>query len=94
MSDKTYYTGEPDYVTVPGEIIIDFLEDNNIGHAECAEKMNMSLFDFEKLLNGEIEITQDFADQFEEYYGASSNLLMGLEEEYRASLKENDLQIS
>lgn len=67
----------------PGEILKeDILPDRDIPVEDAAGRMEMSIEDFEKILDGKAPVTQDFADKFEAAFDYPAHLLIGMQEAY------------
>ena len=79
--------------TPPGYTIKEQLTDRGIAQEEFATKMGMSQEDLSKLINGEIQLTNDMAVKLETVLGIEASFWNNLEaiyrEKYATAIAEN-----
>jgi HTH-type transcriptional regulator/antitoxin HigA len=78
----------PDWASPPGGTIEDVLEERNWSKEYLAKQLGLSVEDFDKLIEGEIEIDQDLAFKLEKYLGSTAKFWLKREEHYREKLAE------
>lgn len=90
----TYPEVKPDYAANPGEILADVLKDHNASTCELAAELNLTPYEIEKLLSGEMEFSQEIADKIEELYDVPAYMWKILEDDYQEIHNNNQsLQI-
>lgn len=77
---------DPDWVSAPGDTIRDILEERLISHPEFAARMCLSEADADRLLNGDLPITDEIADTLSRELGASLEFWIRREQHYREGL--------
>ena len=75
-------------INPPGEMIQKELENRGITNEEAAKALKMSERDFEFLLEGQIELTEDMAKGLEKLFDIRASFFMGLEKVYRNKLSK------
>ncbi len=73
----------PDWSSAPGETIVDFLQEHNLGVQDFAERMGQSVSDATDLLQGRTPITVAVARQLSSVCGASVEFWMSRDLQYR-----------
>ena len=73
----------PDWVSPPGDSIIDAIEDRNWTQAELASRLGFSEKFVSQLLNGKVALTQDTAEKLEKVIGGTSDFWMDREAHYQ-----------
>ncbi|MBQ3390373.1 MAG: helix-turn-helix domain-containing protein [Firmicutes bacterium] len=80
----------------PGETIREKLQDRGMSQKEFAVRMDLSQKHVSKLINGEVQLTQDVAQRLEMVLGVSARFWNNLEAIYREDLErvrmENELE--
>lgn len=71
----------------PGETLDLFLEENDISHADLAQRLNRTLEEVENIISGKIVITPQIAEELEQTLGTSARYWLRHEEAYRAYLE-------
>lgn len=72
--------------TPPGETIREQLADRGLTQKEFAVHMNLSEKHISKLINGEVQLTQDVANRLESVLGVPASFWNNLESIYREKL--------
>lgn len=91
MRSKTYIA------TPPGETLKELLEDRGMSQKDFAQRMDMSENYINKLINGEVQLTNDVALRLEMVLGIRVHFWNNLESIYREKLikveEENERRI-
>lgn len=90
---KTAY--KPDYVSPPGETVLDTLEMLGLSQAELAERTGRPKKTINEIVQGKAAITPETAMQFELVLGVPATFWLARESQYRAFLarQEEDVRI-
>lgn len=72
----------------PGETIKEEIEFTGLSIKNLAKELDISIIDANKLLDGEIELTENLAEKLENVLGISKQFWINLEANYRVKLKE------
>ncbi|AQU05235.1 XRE family transcriptional regulator [Dehalococcoides mccartyi] len=91
MSNTKLYRYEPDYVAVPGEILEENLEAQNIKKVDLASRCGLSTKTISQIINGTASISPETALGFQKVLGVSANIWLNLEADYRLFLAQQDL---
>ena len=86
MIAKPYIHLESDYVSRPGETILELLEHHGLTQLELARRMGRPQEQISRLVNGKIGIEPDTAIQLERTLGMSATFWMNLDSNYREHL--------
>lgn len=82
--------------TPPGETIKEQLEDRGMSQKEFSQRMGMSEKHISRLINGEVQLTQEMAYRLETVLGVPARFWNNLEAIYREKMvkieEENDMQ--
>jgi len=73
----------PDWISVPGDTIMDILMERNISFVEFSKLMEMSYLDVNNLIIGKTKINRKIADKLSKVLGASSKFWLNREKHYR-----------
>jgi Zn-dependent peptidase ImmA (M78 family)/plasmid maintenance system antidote protein VapI len=84
MSKPTVFS--PNWASSPGNTIIDILNERNVSLEFFAKQMGSTINQVEKLVNGNIPIDFNIANQLEVNLGASAEFWVNRDNQYRESL--------
>ena len=73
----------------PGSYIKDIIDDKNISKKQFAENIGISIDVIDKLVNGEISITDDIANKLADFTGVSTKTWMNLQRKFDKRLLEH-----
>jgi HTH-type transcriptional regulator / antitoxin HigA len=76
-------TFEPNWKSPPGDTIKDIIDEKNIPIKVFLDKMDMSLVDIMKLLDGNIIIDENIASKLSDVLGSSKEFWLNREKQYR-----------
>lgn len=76
----------PDYVSPPGETLLEILEERRISIQEFAEISGIATENINALIKGEAEITAGLAINLEQILGIPSHFWLNREKNYRDAL--------
>lgn len=85
MFDVTQNEYWPDYVTPPGETLLETLAAVQITQVELAERTGNSLQTIEEIVNGKTLITAEMAWQLERVLGVPAHFWQNRERRYQGS---------
>ena len=85
---------QADWVSAPGETIVDILEERQMSIFEFATIIGHRSEDAEKLIKGEIKITNDLASVLANALGSTQSFWIGREKQYRAGLLRLEARIA
>jgi HTH-type transcriptional regulator / antitoxin HigA len=85
MVDVTRNEYRPDYVTPPGETLLETLAAADITQAELAERTGNSLQAIEEIVNGMRPITAEMAWQLARVFGVPAHFWQNRERRYQES---------
>jgi HTH-type transcriptional regulator/antitoxin HigA len=85
---------QPDWVSPPGETVLDILEQRGQRPDDLARDIGESVEELMRLLRGERPITPEIAQKFEVVVGGSAQFWITREAQYRARLRLNSESIS
>lgn len=74
---------QPDWVSAPGDTMVDILEEHNLSLVEFAQRMGHTLDHANELVHGRATITMETAQNLERVLGASAAFWMNREIQYR-----------
>jgi HTH-type transcriptional regulator/antitoxin HigA len=92
MSSKIHNQYLPDYVSPPGETLLEVLEEIGMSQADLAERTGRPKKTISEIINGKAAITPDTALQLERVLGISANFWNSREQKYRAFLASQQEQ--
>lgn len=81
MAEKNEF--QPDWISVPGDTIIDLLEERNLSPTEFALRMQLTIEETNELLHGGARITTETARRLEIVLGGSIEFWMARELNYQ-----------
>jgi len=84
IKEKSFH---PNWISSPGETIMDILEERNITADEFSKRMGQSIDDVNKLFKGQSPITMDVARQLESVLGSSFSFWIQRENQFRESFE-------
>ncbi len=73
----------PDWISPPGDTILDLIEEKNWTQTELARRMGYSLKHVNRLVKGKVALTEDTAILLERVLGASAQFWLAREAQYR-----------
>jgi len=76
----------PDWVSPPGETIIDLIEEKDWNQAELAQRLGFTTKHLSQLINGKATLTEDAALRLERVLGSTANFWLNREAKYREHL--------
>jgi addiction module HigA family antidote len=85
MTEQTA-TFSPDWISLPGDTILDMLGERGWKQAEFAERIGFTTKHVSQLINGKSAITEDAAIRLERVLGSSARFWMNRESQYREAL--------
>ncbi len=85
MTSQTY-SFSPDWVSTPGDTIVDLLEERGWKQSEFAERIGFTPRHVSQLIHGKSAITEDTALRLERVLGSSARFWMNRESQYREAL--------
>jgi len=77
----------PDWVSPPGETILDFLDEQGLSSYDLAQEIDSTIENTQQLLRGEWPINADLATKLTEIVGGSPAFWLTREEQFRAGLE-------
>ena len=80
-------TFNPNWVSAPGDTILDLLENKDLTSKEFSEMLGLSLKDTHLLLNGDYEINDELAEKLFISFSISKQFWINREKNYRDGLK-------
>ncbi len=83
---KTVSTFAPDWLSPPGETILDLLEERGWKQTELAKRTGYTTKHISLLINGKASITEDTALKLERVVGSSAHFWLTREAQYREGL--------
>jgi len=83
MSNTVQNQYLPDYVSPPGETLLDVLEERGMSQAELADRTGRPKKTISEIINGKAAITPDTALQLERALGVRASFWNGREQKYR-----------
>lgn len=86
MTEPITYTYEPDFVTPPGETLLELLEERHMTQSELAQRMGRPLKTINEIIRGKTQLTPETALQLELVFGTPARVWLNLEQNYREHL--------
>ncbi len=80
------YRGKNTIAVPPGETIIEMMDDRKISRAELAEKIDITLTQLNRLLEGTAPISPVIASKLEKIFGVPTYFWLNLEAMYRKDI--------
>ena len=78
-----YIGFNPDWISPPGDTMVDILAERQISTSDFARQMGQSPRHAQQLLQGQLEITPELAQQLEAVLGAPASFWATRESQYR-----------
>jgi HTH-type transcriptional regulator/antitoxin HigA len=82
----------PDWVSTPGETIVDLIEEKDWTQAELAQRLGFTPKHLNQLIKGKVSLTQDAALRLERVLGSTANFWLNREAKYREHLARIEAQ--
>ena len=76
----------PDWVSPPGETIVDLIEEKDWTQAELAQRLGYTTKHLNQLIKGKAALTEDAALRLERVLGSTANFWLNREVKYREHL--------
>jgi HTH-type transcriptional regulator / antitoxin HigA len=92
MSDAIQNQYTPDYVSPPGETLLETIEERGMSQAELAERMGRPKKTINEIINGKAAITPETALQLERVLGIPASFWNNRERHYREALARQEEQ--
>jgi addiction module HigA family antidote len=89
---NTTHPFAPDWVSSPGETIMDLLDEREWTQTQLAKRLGYSEPQVSQLINGEIAISTEIAYKLVEIFGSTVNFWLKLEAIYRSQLAKTLIQ--
>ncbi|MCA9939846.1 MAG: HigA family addiction module antidote protein [Anaerolineales bacterium] len=86
MAKSTTYTYEPDFVTPPGDTLLELLQEREISQSELARRMNRPIKTINEIIRAKKEVTAETALQLELVLGTPAHVWLNLEQNYQEHL--------
>ena len=80
VSDNEF---NPDWVSAPGDTIIDLMDEHGFNEEEFSKKIGLSLTKGRELISGELILTEKIANKLELLFEVSMNFWLSRENKYR-----------
>lgn len=77
---------QPDWVSPPGETILDVMEERDWNQAELAQRLGFSTKHLNQLVKGKVALTDEAALRLERVLGSTANFWLNREAKYREHL--------
>ena len=77
----------PDWASPPGRTVQELINQKGICEDEFRNEFNMSINEFNDLINGKYFIDEEFATRLSEYLGGSRQFWINRENQYREDKK-------
>ncbi len=79
-------TFNPDWISPPGDTILDFMEERDWNQVELADRLGFSTKHLNQLIKGKVSLTDEAALRLERVLGASADFWLNREAKYRERL--------
>jgi len=76
----------PDWVSPPGDTIIDLLEERNQTQVQLSKCLGYTTKQVSQLINGQAPLTEETALKLERFLGSTARFWLNREAQYRAQL--------
>lgn len=86
MVKQLSYPYEPDFVSPPGDTILELLEERGMTQSELAQRMGRPVKTINEIIHGKAMLTPETALQLEKVLGTPARLWLALEHNYREHL--------
>src|ERR1019366_5163303 len=81
---------QPDWTVVPGDILLEALQERGMTQSELAQRLGRPLKTVNEIIKGKAAITPETAIQLERTLGISARFWSNLEAQYRDSLARQE----
>lgn len=78
---------QPDWVSPPGDTIIDLMDEHGLSDEELSKKIGLSLVRGQQLLAGQIRLNEALATKLENLFSVSTDFWLKREEAYRQQIE-------
>ena len=85
-------TFSPDWVSPPGDTIVDFMEERDWSQIDLARRLGFSAKHLNQLIKGKASLTDDTALRLERVLGTNANFWLNREAKYRERLARLNVQ--
>jgi HTH-type transcriptional regulator / antitoxin HigA len=92
MANSSQLGWQPDWTVVPGENLLEALQDRGMTQSELAQRLGRPVKTVNEIINGKAAITPETAIQLERVLGISARFWTGLETQYRDILARQESQ--
>ena len=86
MIDQVTVAYQPDFVSPPGDTILELLEEQNMTQSGLAQRMGRPVKTVNEIIHGKKSLTPETALQLELVLGAPARIWLNLEQQYREHL--------
>jgi HTH-type transcriptional regulator / antitoxin HigA len=86
MAEQLNLPYEPDFVSPPGDTILELLEERGMTQSELAQRMGRPVKTINEIIHGKAMLTPETALQLEKVLGTPARLWLALEHNYREHL--------
>ena len=86
MAEQKRYAYVPDFVSPPGDTILELLEERGMTQSELAQRMGRPVKTINEIVHGKAMLTPETALQLEKVLGTPARLWLELEHNYREHL--------
>ncbi|AXK90507.1 Lambda-like Cro/C1-type repressor [Cylindrospermopsis raciborskii virus RM-2018a] len=83
---KITHSFTPDWVSPPGDTILDLLEEHNLTQIQLLERLGYTVKHINQLINGKAPINEEIAIKLEQVLGSTAGFWLNREAQYRAQL--------
>ena len=87
MTDQEQ-TFSPDWVSPPGDTIVDLMEERDWSKTQLAHRLGLSVRRLNQLIKGNISMTHETALRLERVLGSTANFWLNREARYRERLAQ------
>jgi HTH-type transcriptional regulator/antitoxin HigA len=92
MATSSQSGWQPDWAVLPGEILLEALQDRDMTQSELAQRLGRPLKTVNEIIKGKAAITAETAIQLERALGISASFWTNLETQYRDTLAHQQAQ--
>lgn len=82
----------PDWVSPPGDTLLDWMEENGIERAEMAVKLGLRAEDARRLLAGTLRISHALADKLGHFTKVTADFWLNREDDYRQEPRRTETE--
>ena len=73
----------PDWVSAPGDTIIDLMDEHGFNEEELSKRVGLSLIKGRELISGKLILTEKIANKLESLFDVSATFWLSREDKYR-----------